>query len=73
LQPDGKVIPVTADVRGLSETIAEALAFDRLPILADAAEEAGVTDAALLAHLRTVTGTGHVRGCWALDALRGHG
>src|SRR5262249_2457089 len=39
----------------------------RLAILADAVEEAGCTDAEVLAHLR---GPGpHVRGCWALDAL----
>src|SRR5262249_36506918 len=38
-------------------------AFDQLPILADALEEAGCTDEALLGHLR---GPGpHVRGCWA--------
>jgi hypothetical protein len=41
----------------------------RLGVLADAAEEAGVTDADLLAHLR---GPGpHVRGCWAVDLILG--
>ncbi len=46
-------------------------AFDRLPILADALEEAGCTDSSLLDHLR---GHGpHVRGCWALDQLSGKG
>jgi hypothetical protein len=45
--------------------------FDRLPILADALEEAGCTDAGLLGHLR---GPGpHVRGCWALDLILGKG
>ena len=44
-------------------------AFDRLPILADALEEAGCTEVALFTHLR---GPGpHVRGCWALDLLLG--
>jgi hypothetical protein len=44
-------------------------AFDRLPILADALEEAGCPDADLLGHLR---GPGpHVRGCWALDLILG--
>jgi hypothetical protein len=39
----------------------------RLAVLADALEEAGVTDVELLAHLR---GPGpHTRGCWALDLL----
>jgi hypothetical protein len=39
----------------------------RLAVLADALEEAAVTDAELLGHLR---GPGpHIRGCWALDLL----
>jgi hypothetical protein len=43
--------------------------FADLPVLADALEEAGCTDAELLGHLR---GPGpHVRGCWPLDALLG--
>ncbi len=42
---------------------------DRLAILADALEDAGCTDAAILEHLR---GTGpHVRGCWVVDLLLG--
>jgi len=50
---------------GLAEAIYEERAFDRLPILADALEEAGCGDVAIQAHLR---GPGpHVRGCWALD------
>jgi hypothetical protein len=41
----------------------------RLAILADALEEAGCADAAILSHLR---GAGpHVRGCWAIDLLLG--
>jgi hypothetical protein len=41
----------------------------RLAILADALEEAGCTEQAILDHLR---GSGpHVRGCWALDAVLG--
>jgi hypothetical protein len=39
----------------------------RLAVLADAAEEAGCTDTALLGHLRDPGP--HVRGCWALDLL----
>jgi hypothetical protein len=40
-----------------------------LPVLADALEEAGCADAALLAHCR---GPGpHVRGCWVVDRLLG--
>jgi hypothetical protein len=44
-------------------------AFELLPILADALEDAGCTDDAILAHLH---GPGpHVRGCWALDLILG--
>ena len=42
-------------------------AFDRLPVLADALEDAGCTDADILGHLR---GPGpHVRGCWVVDLV----
>ncbi len=44
-------------------------AFERLPVLADALEDAGCDSEPLLAHLR---GPGpHARGCWALDAVLG--
>jgi cyclophilin family peptidyl-prolyl cis-trans isomerase len=43
-------------------------AYDRLPILADAMEEAGGTCAGVLDHLRTVP---HLRGCWVIDLLTG--
>ena len=68
--------PVAFDPRWRAET-AVALAggiydgrhFDRLPILADALEDAGCDAADLLAHLRA-SGP-HARGCWALDAVLG--
>jgi hypothetical protein len=42
---------------------------DRLAVLADALEDAGCTEAAILEHLR---GPGpHWRGCWVIDALLG--
>jgi hypothetical protein len=44
-------------------------AFDHLPILADAVEEAGCSDEALLGHLRGPDP--HVRGCWAVDLILG--
>jgi hypothetical protein len=51
----------------MAESIYVDRAFDRLPVLADALEEAGCTNAEILAHLR---GPGpHTRGCWALDAV----
>jgi hypothetical protein len=44
-------------------------AFDRLPILADALEEAGCDHADSLAHCR---GSGpHARGCWVVDEVLG--
>jgi hypothetical protein len=53
----------------LAQTIYEARRFDPMPVLADALEEAGCTDADLLAHCRS--GGGHLRGCWAVDLLLG--
>lgn len=41
----------------------------RLAVLSDALEDAGCTDAAILAHLRSPGP--HVRGCWALDLVLG--
>jgi len=56
-------------VRELAQGIDEERAFDRLPILADALEDAGCDNADLLAHCRS--GGEHVRGCWALDLVLG--
>lgn len=69
VQPDGRTVPVSSAARGLAEGIAADLGFDRLPILADALEEGGVTDAELLAHCRRPGG--HTRGCWAVDVVLG--
>ena len=44
-------------------------AFDRMPILADALEEAGCTNADVLLHCRGAEP--HVRGCWVVDLLLG--
>jgi hypothetical protein len=53
--------------RSLAQLIHDERAFDRLPILADALEDAGCDNADILDHLR---GPGpHVRGCWVLDLL----
>jgi hypothetical protein len=45
-------------------------AFDRLPILADALEEAGCDHPDVLAHCRQLDAT-HVRGCWVVDLVLG--
>jgi hypothetical protein len=53
----------------LAQAIYEDRAFNRLPILADALEEAGCNNADILAHCR---GPGpHVRGCWLVDLILG--
>jgi hypothetical protein len=53
----------------LAQAIYDNLAFDRLPILADTAHVAGCTNTDILNHCRQAGM--HVRGCWALDLLRG--
>jgi hypothetical protein len=53
----------------LATGIYEQRAFDRLPVLADALEEAGCDHADVLNHLR---GPGpHARGCWVVDGVLG--
>jgi len=66
--------PVTFDPAWRSETVVALAtgiyadrAFDRLPILADALQDAGCENADILDHCR---GSGpHVRGCWVLDLV----
>jgi hypothetical protein len=56
-------------VAKLAQAIYEERAFDRLPVLADALEEAGCDKAEILEHLR---GPGpHTRGCWPVDLCLG--
>jgi hypothetical protein len=54
-------------VRQLAQGIYENRAFYRMPILADALEEAGCKEANILDHCRS--GAKHVRGCWTVDLL----
>ena len=54
---------------GLARAIREERWYDRLPILADAMEEAGCGDLDLLDHCRTAAR--HVRGCWPVDLVLG--
>ena len=63
IQDDWRTETVLALARGI---VAER-AIDRLPILADALEEAGCQDHALLNHARSATQ--HVTGCWVVDRL----
>jgi hypothetical protein len=55
----------------LAGAVYDGLVWDRLPVLADALEEAGCTDAAILNHCRE-SGE-HVRGCWVLDLIMDRG
>jgi hypothetical protein len=45
-------------------------AFDRMPILADALQDAGCDNDDILSHCRD-TQLPHVRGCWVIDRLLG--
>jgi hypothetical protein len=60
---------LTPTVTSLAQAIYDDRAFDRLPILADALEDAGCTDHDILAHCRG--GGEHVRGCRVVDLLLG--
>jgi hypothetical protein len=72
-----RVMPVDASwlswnggtVLALAASIYEEGDFGYMPVLADALEEAGCTEAAILDHCRQREG--HVRGCWLLDLILG--
>lgn len=57
-------------IERLGQVIYEDKAFDRMPILADALEEAGCHDEDILTHCRQQEGH-HSRGCWVVDLLLG--
>jgi hypothetical protein len=61
----------TTDVLALARGIQRDQAFDRLPILADALQDAGCGDENVLTHCRRPGG--HVRGCWVVDLAMGIG
>ncbi len=62
---------LTPTVQSIASSIYTDRAFDRLPILADALEEAGCTNAVVLLHCRQPGE--HVRGCWVVDLVLGKG
>jgi hypothetical protein len=61
-------VPRTENVVALAETIYRDRAFEIMPVLADALDDAGAEDAAR--HCRTGR---HWLGCWVLDAATGRG
>lgn len=60
---------LTSTVLALAQGIYDEKVFDRLPILADALQDAGCDNEDILNHLR-LPGE-HCRGCWALDLVLG--
>lgn len=57
----------TMDVLALARGIYDERAFDRMPILADALEDAGCDADSILEHCRR--DGPHVRGCWVVDLI----
>jgi hypothetical protein len=57
-------------VEKLARTLLAERAFDQMPVLGDALEEAGCTDPRVLEHCRQ--NAPHALGCWLLDALLGN-
>lgn len=61
---------LTSDVLALARGIYDERAFDRMPILADALQDAGCANEDVLSHCRDPH-TAHVRGCWVVGLLLG--
>jgi hypothetical protein len=61
----------TPAVLQLAQALYDDRAFDQLPILADALEEAGCSSREVLDHCRSPGP--HVRGCWVVDLVLGKG
>jgi hypothetical protein len=61
---------ITSTVASLAQAIYDERAFDRLPILGDALEDAGCHNEDILRHCRE-RGSTHARGCWVIDLLLG--
>jgi len=61
---------LTSTVLALANGIYEEKAFDRMPILADALQDAGCNNPDILDHCREPNGV-HTRGCWVVDLVLG--
>ena len=60
----------TSNAVALAQTMYDARNFHAMPILADALQDAGCEDAAILDHCRDANAI-HVRGCWVVDLVLG--
>ncbi|VTR91367.1 Uncharacterized protein (Fragment) OS=uncultured bacterium PE=4 SV=1 [Gemmata massiliana] len=60
----------TSNVLTLAEGMYDSRNFGAMPIFADALQDAGCTEKAILDHCRHAPITTHVRGCWVLDRVR---
>jgi len=60
----------TSDVLLLAQGIYDERAFDRMPILADALQDAGCDNDDILSHCRDANQP-HARGCWVVDLVLG--
>jgi hypothetical protein len=60
---------LTSTVVALARSVYDDRAFDRLPILADALQDAGCANDHVLDHCRS--DGPHVRGCWVVDLVLG--
>jgi hypothetical protein len=71
-KPTVKLDPtwLTSTVVALARGIYAERAFERMPILADALQEAGCANKRILEHCRDAKQP-HVRGCWVIDLILG--
>jgi hypothetical protein len=60
----------TDTAMSLAHTMYESREFGAMPILADALQDAGCDNDAILSHCRDTSAT-HVRGCWVTDLVLG--
>jgi hypothetical protein len=60
----------TSTVVGIASQMYDSREFHAMPILADAIQDAGCEDEAILQHCRDENGI-HVRGCWVVDLVLG--